>query len=88
MQKRKVKKQTKSTYVYNKTKNKNKKFGLVTRLNVFTAGMHKDSKSSQDMASEKASTGSEEVFTSVRFAKKVLIENSSTVGQSTKVRTS
>ncbi|XP_020278731.1 putative homeodomain transcription factor [Pseudomyrmex gracilis] len=45
--------------------------------------MHKDSKS-QEMVSEKASTGSEEVFTSVRFAKKVLIENSSTVGQSTK----
>lgn len=39
--------------------------------------VHKDSKSSQDVASEKASTGSEEVFTAVRFAKKVLIQNSS-----------
>lgn len=34
------------------------------------------------MASEKASTGSEEVFTAVRFAKKVIIQNSSTVNQS------
>lgn len=34
------------------------------------------------MASEKASTGSEEVFTAVRFAKKVVIQNSSTVSQS------
>ncbi|XP_011630278.1 putative homeodomain transcription factor [Pogonomyrmex barbatus] len=44
--------------------------------------IHKDAKSSQDMASEKASTGSEEVFTAVRFAKKVVIQNSSTVSQS------
>ncbi|KYM79292.1 Putative homeodomain transcription factor [Atta colombica] len=44
--------------------------------------VHKDSKSSQDMASEKVSTGNEEVFTAVRFAKKVVIQNSSTVSQS------
>ncbi|XP_011863531.1 PREDICTED: putative homeodomain transcription factor isoform X1 [Vollenhovia emeryi] len=44
--------------------------------------VHKDSKPSQDMTSEKASTGSEEVFTAVRFAKKVVIQNSSTVSQS------
>jgi len=31
---------------------------------------------------EKASTGSEEVSTAVRFAKKVVIQNSSTVNQS------
>ncbi|XP_072752261.1 protein phtf isoform X1 [Anoplolepis gracilipes] len=43
--------------------------------------IHKDSKSSQDIASEKASTGSEEVLTAVRFAKKVVIENSSTINQ-------
>jgi len=34
------------------------------------------------MASEKVSTGNEEVFTAVRFAKKVVIQNSSTVSQS------
>lgn len=34
------------------------------------------------MTSEKASTGSKEVLTSVRFAKKVVIQNSSTVSQS------
>lgn len=45
-------------------------------------GIHKDTKSSQDVAFEKASTGSEEVLTAVRFAKKVVIENSSTVSQS------
>lgn len=43
--------------------------------------IHKDSKSSQDIASEKVSTGSEEVLTAVRFAKKVVIQNSSTVSQ-------
>lgn len=43
--------------------------------------IHKDSKSSQDIASEKASTGSEEVLTAVRFAKKVVIENSSIINQ-------
>ncbi|XP_050445564.1 protein phtf isoform X1 [Cataglyphis hispanica] len=43
--------------------------------------IHKDSKSSQDIVSEKASTGSEEVFTAVRFAKKVVIENSSIINQ-------
>lgn len=40
--------------------------------------MHEDSKSSQDTASEKASTVSDEVLTSVRFGKKVIIENSLT----------
>ncbi|XP_012243110.1 putative homeodomain transcription factor isoform X1 [Bombus impatiens] len=44
--------------------------------------LHKDSKSSQDTASEKASTVSDEVLTSVRFAKKVVIENSLTVSRS------
>jgi len=44
-------------------------------------GIHKDSKSSQDIASEKASIGSEEVLTAVRFAKKVVIENSSIINQ-------
>ncbi|XP_011151703.1 putative homeodomain transcription factor isoform X3 [Harpegnathos saltator] len=42
------------------------------RLNLRT---HKDSKSSQDMASDKSSLGNEEVLTAVRFAKKVMIEN-------------
>lgn len=44
--------------------------------------MHKDLKFSQDVVSEKASTGSEEVLTAVRFAKKVVIENPSTASQS------
>ncbi|XP_006618551.1 putative homeodomain transcription factor isoform X2 [Apis dorsata] len=44
--------------------------------------LHEDSKSSQDTASEKASTVSDEVLTSVRFAKKVVIENSLTVNRS------
>ncbi|XP_015429600.1 PREDICTED: putative homeodomain transcription factor [Dufourea novaeangliae] len=44
--------------------------------------LHEDSKSSQDTASEKASTLSGEVLTSVRFAKKVEIENSVPVSQS------
>ncbi|XP_017761754.1 PREDICTED: putative homeodomain transcription factor [Eufriesea mexicana] len=44
--------------------------------------LHEDSKSSQDTASEKASTVSDEVLTSVRFAKKVIIENSLTVSRS------
>ncbi|CAL7938645.1 unnamed protein product [Xylocopa violacea] len=44
--------------------------------------LHDDSKSSQDTASEKASTVSDEVLTSVRFAKKVIIENSLTVSRS------
>lgn len=44
--------------------------------------LHKDSKSSQDTTSEKASTVSDEVLTSVRFAKKVVIENSLTVSRS------
>lgn len=48
---------------------------------IFIKGIHKDTKTSQDMASEKASTGSEEVLTAVRFAKKVVIENSWTVSQ-------
>lgn len=47
-----------------------------------TLGLHEDSKSSQDTASEKASTVSDEVLTSVRFAKKVVIENSLTVNRS------
>ena len=38
--------------------------------------LHEDSKLSQDTASEKATTVSREVLTSVRFAKKVIIENS------------
>ncbi|XP_014471298.1 PREDICTED: putative homeodomain transcription factor [Dinoponera quadriceps] len=38
--------------------------------------IHKDTKSSQDMASDKSSLGNEEVLTAVRFAKKVMIENS------------
>lgn len=59
---------TKSIHLYN--------------IQIFIEGVHKDLKSSQDITSEKASTGSEEVFTSVRFAKKVVIQNSSTVGQS------
>ncbi|XP_076294244.1 protein phtf-like [Lasioglossum baleicum] len=44
--------------------------------------LHEDSKSFQDNASEKASTASGEVLNSVRFAKKVEIENSMTVSQS------
>nr|XP_050868426.1 protein phtf isoform X3 [Vespula vulgaris] len=44
--------------------------------------VHDDSKSSQDTASEKASTISREALTSVRFAKKVMIENSLTLSQS------
>ncbi|KAK2580169.1 hypothetical protein KPH14_012440 [Odynerus spinipes] len=44
--------------------------------------VHEDSKSSQDTASEKASTISREALTSVRFAKKVMIENSLTLNQS------
>lgn len=44
--------------------------------------MHKDLKFSQDNISEKASTGSEEVLTAVRFATKVMIENTSIVSQS------
>ncbi|KAG7197610.1 hypothetical protein KM043_013394 [Ampulex compressa] len=44
--------------------------------------IHEDSKSSQDTASEKASTISGEVLTSVRFAKKVMIENSLTINRS------
>ncbi|XP_017877354.1 putative homeodomain transcription factor isoform X3 [Ceratina calcarata] len=44
--------------------------------------LHEDSKSSQDTASEKASTVSDEVLTSVRFGKKVIIENSLTVSRS------
>ncbi|KAL0102360.1 hypothetical protein PUN28_018704 [Cardiocondyla obscurior] len=46
--------------------------------------VHKDAKLSQDVRSdcEKASTGNKQVFTAVRFAKKVVIENSSTVSQS------
>ncbi|KAL2712659.1 protein phtf isoform X5 [Vespula squamosa] len=44
--------------------------------------VHDDSKSSQDTASEKASTISREALTSVRFAKKVMIENSLTLNQS------
>jgi len=62
---------------------KNKKNVAFSNINqIFTKGIHKDTKSSQDMVSEKASTGSEEVPTAVRFAKKVMIENSLTVGQS------
>lgn len=49
---------------------------------LYPVGLHKDSKSSQDTASEKASTVSDEVLTSVRFAKKVVIENSLTVSRS------
>ncbi|XP_015178258.1 PREDICTED: putative homeodomain transcription factor isoform X1 [Polistes dominula] len=41
-----------------------------------------DSKSSQDTASEKASTISREALNSVRFAKKVMIENSLTLSHS------
>nr|XP_033332804.1 putative homeodomain transcription factor [Megalopta genalis]XP_033332805.1 putative homeodomain transcription factor [Megalopta genalis]XP_033332806.1 putative homeodomain transcription factor [Megalopta genalis] len=44
--------------------------------------IHEDSKSFQDNASEKASRASGEVLTSVRFAKKVEIENSLTVSLS------
>ncbi|XP_054012677.1 protein phtf isoform X1 [Hylaeus anthracinus] len=44
--------------------------------------LHEDSKSSQDTASEKASTVNGEVLTSVRFAKKVVIENSLTASRS------
>lgn len=45
--------------------------------------IHKDLKSTQDReGSEKASIGSEEVLTAVRFAKKLVIENSLTVSQS------
>ncbi|EZA58100.1 hypothetical protein DMN91_006406 [Ooceraea biroi] len=44
--------------------------------------VHKDTKSPPDIVSEKASTGSEEVFTAVRFAKKLVVENFSTVSQS------
>lgn len=39
-------------------------------------GIQDESKSSQDTASEKASTLSDEITSSVRFAKKVTIENS------------
>nr|XP_012150394.1 PREDICTED: putative homeodomain transcription factor isoform X2 [Megachile rotundata] len=49
--------------------------------------LHEDSKSSQDTASEKASTVSGEVLTSVRFAKKVVIENSLTVSRSQEIVT-
>lgn len=49
---------------------------------VFVIEVHDDSKSSQDTASEKASTISREALTSVRFAKKVMIENSLTLSQS------
>lgn len=49
---------------------------------IYFIGLHEDSKSSQDTASEKASTVSDEVLTSVRFAKKVVIENSLTVNRS------
>lgn len=55
---------------------------FIYNIQIFTEGIHKDLKSSQDMTSEKASTGSEEVFTAVRFAKKVVIQNSSTISQS------
>ncbi|XP_076626108.1 putative homeodomain transcription factor [Colletes latitarsis] len=44
--------------------------------------LHEDSKSSQDTASGKASTVNGEVLTSVRFAKKVVIENSLTASRS------
>ncbi|XP_076160025.1 protein phtf-like isoform X2 [Ptiloglossa arizonensis] len=44
--------------------------------------LHEDSKSSQDTASEKASTINGDVLTSVRFAKKVVIENSLTTSRS------
>ncbi|XP_043506621.1 protein phtf isoform X1 [Frieseomelitta varia] len=50
--------------------------------------LREDSKSSQDTASEKASTVSDEVLTSVRFAKKVVIENSLTVSRSQEFQTS
>ena len=43
--------------------------------------LHEDSKLSQDTASEKATTVSREVLTSVRFAKKVIIENSLSVSR-------
>ncbi|CAK9823743.1 Protein phtf [Anthophora retusa] len=49
--------------------------------------LHEDSKSSQDTAFEKASTVSGEVLTSVRFAKKVVVENSSTVSRSQEFET-
>ncbi|XP_043250245.1 protein phtf [Colletes gigas] len=44
--------------------------------------LHEDSKSSQDTVSGKASTVNGEVLTSVRFAKKVVIENSLTASRS------
>lgn len=43
--------------------------------------VQEDAKSSQDIPSEKANMVSGEVLTSVRFAKKVIIENSSTVSR-------
>ncbi|XP_076682159.1 putative homeodomain transcription factor isoform X2 [Andrena cerasifolii] len=43
--------------------------------------LQEDSKLSQDTASEKATTVSREVLTSVRFAKKVIIENSLSVSR-------
>ncbi|XP_032666157.1 putative homeodomain transcription factor isoform X2 [Odontomachus brunneus] len=44
--------------------------------------IHKDTKSSQDIASDKSNVGNEEVLTAVRFAKKVMIENSLSGSQS------
>ncbi|XP_017790476.1 PREDICTED: putative homeodomain transcription factor [Habropoda laboriosa] len=49
--------------------------------------LHEDSKSSQDTAFEKAGTVSGEVLTSVRFAKKVIVENPLTVNRSQEFET-
>lgn len=50
---------------------------------IFIIGIHKDTKSSQDIASDKSSVnGNEEVLTAVRFAKKVVIESSLSGSQS------
>lgn len=49
---------------------------------MYQIGLHQDSKSSQDTASEKAGSVNGEVLTSVRFAKKLVMESSLTINRS------